>query len=54
MEYSKTELEFTESLDQLRKLELYDLVAKLSTAFYKQSQEQYQAGVKMMKEIHKL
>ena len=54
MEYSKTELAFTEVLNQLRKLELYEEVGKLSAAFYKQSQEQYQEGVKMMKEIHKL
>ena len=50
--YSKTELEFSEILNELNKLELYDAVTKLSAAFYKQSQEQYQEGVKMMREIH--
>ena len=54
MKYTKTELKFTEILNELNKLELHDMVTRLSATFYKQSQQQYQEGVKMMREIHKL
>ena len=48
-EDTKTELEFTNLLQELRDLKLYDLSSRISTAFYDQSYEQFLRGCKISK-----
>jgi hypothetical protein len=45
-EDTKTELEFSKLIQELRDLKLYDLSSRISTVFYDQSFEQYLRGSK--------
>jgi hypothetical protein len=48
-EDTKTELEFSKLLQELRNLKLYDLSSRISTAFYDQSLEQFLKGSEISK-----